>query len=62
MVDKYHSEWIIRGISMEYRIAKARLRAFGFLTDMSDDLNNAIEMLEGSRHIPIMLLHLMKQK
>lgn len=58
MADKYHNEWIIRNIAKEYRIAKAQLRTFRFLSDIAYDLNNAIEMLKGNRHLPAMLLQL----
>lgn len=58
MADKYHNEWIIRNIVKEYRIVKAQLGTFRFLSDMADDLDGAIEMLEGNRHLPAMLLQL----
>ena len=64
MPDKYHNEWIIRNIVKEYRIVKAQLRTFRFLSDMAYGLDNAIEMLAESRHLPAMLLQLdlMKRK
>lgn len=58
MLDKYHNEWIMKDIVTEYRIVKAQLRTFHFLSDMAYDLNNAIEMLEGNRHLPAMFLQL----
>lgn len=58
MTDKHHSAWILREIATEYRIVKAQLRTFRFLSDMAYDLNNAIEMLEGARHLSAMLLQL----
>lgn len=58
MADKYHNEWIMKDIVTEYRIVKAQLGTFRFLSDIAYDLNNAIEMLEGNRHLPAMLLQL----
>ena len=47
MPDKYHNEWIIRDIATECRIVKGQIRAFKLLSDMVDDLDDAIETLEG---------------
>lgn len=58
MADKYHNEWIIRDIVTEYRIFKAQTRAFHFLSDMANDLDDAIGMLEGIEHLPAMCLQL----
>ena len=58
MTDKYHNEWIIRDIAAEYRVVKAQLETFRFLSDMAYDHNKAIEMLKGNRHLPAMLLQL----
>lgn len=58
MADKYRNEWIMKDIVTEYRIVKAQLGTFRFLSDIAYDLNNAIEMLEGNRHLPAMLLQL----
>lgn len=64
MADKCHNEWIVRDIVTEYRIFKAQLRAFRFLSDMAYDLDDAIGMLEGVRSLPTINLHieLMKRK
>ena len=56
MVDKYHNEWIIRDMVVDARIFKAQSRAFHFLSDMSYDLDNSIEMLEGIKRLPTMCL------
>lgn len=58
MADKYHNEWLIQDIAKEYRIVKAQLGTFHFLSDMAYDLNNAIGILEGNGHLPAMLLQL----
>lgn len=58
MPDKYHNEWIIRDIATECRIVKGQIRAFKFLSGMADDLDDAIEMLEGIENISAIDLHL----
>ena len=64
MADKYHNEWIIRNIVKEYRIAKAQLGTFRFLSDMAYVFDSSIEMLEGINQIPVMArqLDLMRRK
>ena len=64
MPDKYHNEWVIRDMSTYVRIFKAQSLAFHFLSDMAYDIDNSIEMLNGIRQIPIMLmqLELLKRK
>ena len=58
MADKYHNEWIIRDIVTDVRIFHGQLRAFHFLSDMANDLDDAIGMLEGVEHLPAMCLQL----
>lgn len=58
MPDKHHYEWIIQDIAKEYRIVKAQLETFRFLSNIAYGLNNVIEMLEGNRYLPAMLLQL----
>ena len=64
MVDKYHNEWILRDISTEYRIFKAQSMVFHFLSDMANDLDDAIAMLEGIEQLPelVLQLELLKRK
>lgn len=64
MADKYHNEWIIRDIVTDARIFHGQSRAFRFLSDMADDLDGAIEMLEGIRSLPAigLQLEIMKRK
>lgn len=58
MCDKYHNEWIIRDMVTDWRILKWQCRAFYFMSDMSNGLNGAIEMLKGIRHLSVMSLKL----
>lgn len=58
MADKYHNEWIIRDIVTDARIFHGQSRAFRFLSDMANDLDDAIEMLEGVEHLPAKCLQL----
>lgn len=58
MADKHHNEWLIQDIATEYRIVKAQLGTFHFLSDMAYGFNNAIEMLEGNSRLPAMYLQL----
>ena len=64
MADKYHNEWIIRDIVTEHRIVNSQIDSFRFLSDMAHIFDSTIEMLKGSRQIPVMLrqLDLMKRK
>lgn len=58
MPDKYHKEWCFRDFAADVRIFKGQSRAFHFLSDMANNLDNSIEMLEGVGQIPIMVLQL----
>lgn len=64
MADKYHNEWIIHDIVTDTRIVNSQISSFRFLSSMACIFDSTIEMLEGSRQIPIMLrqLDLMKRK
>lgn len=64
MADKYHNEWIMKDIVTEYRIVKAQLGTFRFLSDMAYVFDSSIEMLEGINQISVMArqLDLMRRK
>lgn len=64
MADKYHNEWIIQNIVTNTRIVNSQINSFRFLSSMANVFDSTIEMLEGSRQIPVMLrqLDLMKRK
>lgn len=47
MADKYHTEWKYQDFATDVRIIKAQSRAFDFLGDMANALDDAIGMLEG---------------
>lgn len=58
MVDKYHKEWCFQDFATDVCIFKGQSKAFHFLSDMANNLDNSIEMLEGVGQIPIMVLQL----
>lgn len=64
MVDKYHEKWCFQQFATDVRIFKGQSKAFHFLSDMANNLDNSIKMLEGMRQIDIMVLQseLMKRK
>lgn len=64
MADKYHNEWLIQDIAKEYRVVKAQLSSFRFLSDMAHVFDSSIEMLEGINQLPVMArqLDLMRRK
>lgn len=64
MADKYHNEWIIQDMVTNTRIVNSQISSFRFLSSMAYIFDSTIEMLEGSRQIPVMLrqLDLMKRK
>ena len=58
MADKHHNEWLIQDIAKEYRVVKAQLSSFRFLSDMAYVFDSSIEMLEGINQLPVMAIQL----